>query len=150
VRPETEAFRTWIAAYPVQVDRDRAYRAWQEVEAELPPLADMLATLTWQKRLEFDRRPPDRVPYPAKYLRARRWTDKEPRTASAARSAPSTPSGPRINGQHVCYYHREIPDKAAPERDPLCHVCHRLGTRRARSGSSEPVPLGAVGKPPPP
>lgn len=132
-------FPIWFAAYPLQVDRDRAWRAWQEVEAELPPLAEMLTTLEWQKRVDFARRPPDRVPYPATYLRKRRWTDKEPRTASAARSDVSTPTR-----GWICPYHRQVPDRPASEQDPDCSACKRLGPRPRRRGSGEATPAADV------
>lgn len=138
----TEDFRTWIAAYPVQVSLDKAWRAWQERLPELPPLADMLATLDWQIRLEFSRRPPDRVPHPANYLRARRWTDKEPRTASAERSAAPSSSS-RARGW-ICPYHRQVPDRPASEQDPDCSACKRLGPRPKRRGSGEATPAADV------
>lgn len=140
-RPPTADFRTWLAAYPVQVDELGAWRAWQDVEAELPPLADMLTTLAWQRRLDFDRRPPDRVPYPKKYLRSRRWTDKEPRTGPADRLAASTP--PRTPGW-ICPYHRQVPDRPASEQDPDCSACKRLGPRPKRRGSGEATPAADV------
>lgn len=94
VRVETSEFQSWYEAFPRKVARDDAWKAWQQTEATgRPDLATLLATLKWQRELDFDRRPPDKVPYPATYLRKGQWKDEKPEPPKVPPAAP-----PRSNG----------------------------------------------------
>ncbi len=135
--PESEDFVRWWTAYPRKAARDRAWRAWQRTAGGRPPLSDMLATLEWQRRLDFDRRPPDRVPYPAKYLYDGQYRDEPPQEngASSARPPPK---------DRICPFHRQTPDQQKSEVDPTCPTCRRLGARPRRRGSGEATPASEI------
>lgn len=61
------------------------------------------------------------------------------RAPQVAAEAPRAPAG---SAEHVCFYHREIPDQTSPERDPLCGICNQLGDRRRRTTRGEPTRVG--------
>jgi hypothetical protein len=124
----SEDFRAWYAAYPRKRSPGDAWKAWQAI-AERPPLAEMLAALDWQKRLDQWTRDAGRwIPYPATYLRGRAWEDDPPAAGpwcawhrTRRNDGHRAPSGPR-------------------EGCPECR--HLEAARGTRSG--EPTPIGEV------
>ena len=135
---ESADFVAWWTSYPRKAARERAWRAWQRTAAERPPLPEMLRTLEWQRRLDFDRRPPDRVPYPARYLRDKQFLDEPPEEKGASLSRPPPKK------DRVCPFHAHAPDQRKSEVDPTCPVCRRLGARPKREGRGEATPVADV------
>ena len=84
-KPDPADFLVWYKAYPRHEARDDAAKTWIKRRKELPPLADMLAALDWQKRSgclrpEFaDGR--SLIPLPATYLNKGRWKDARPQAS---------------------------------------------------------------------
>jgi len=73
----TQGFETWYKAHPVHKGKRDAYKAWQETRKDRPPLAQMLFTLAWQRRLpEWVKDGGKWVGRPATYLRAGSWEDE--------------------------------------------------------------------------
>jgi hypothetical protein len=71
--PLPRGFGDFWAAYPKKVAKADAIAAWKKHK---PPLALVLLTLAWQKRLFFTER--KYTPHPASWLNAKRWQDEEP------------------------------------------------------------------------
>lgn len=126
-KPDRADFVVWYTAYPRHEAKDDAERAWvkRAKAGDLPPLAEMLATIGWQKRAgclrpEFaDGR--SLIPLPATYLNKGRFKDARPGSMTAA-SAPTccycpAPSAEQINGAWYCASHakdeREFLGRAA-------------------------------------
>jgi len=88
-------FLAFWAAYPRQVGKADARKAWDKTKGTRPPLADLLAAVKAQtiaKRWNADKRP--FCPYPATWLNGKRWDD-----AIEAEPTPGT-SGSRPTGNH--------------------------------------------------
>jgi hypothetical protein len=83
-KPDLDDFGAWYKAYPRHEAPDDARKAWDKRlrAKELPPLAEMLAAIEWQKRSgclkpEFaDGR--SLIPLPATYLNKGRFKDAAP------------------------------------------------------------------------
>jgi hypothetical protein len=104
--PLPRGFGDFWAAYPKKVAKADAIAAWKKHK---PPLALVLLTLAWQKRLFFTER--KYTPHPATWLNAKRWQDEEPpdepvmseqerRSAAAAARAIAAGAPPRGGAGH--------------------------------------------------
>lgn len=78
---EDPDFVEWYRAYPRHENRADASKAWRQVAAERPPLAELLAVIARQKQsgclvptVARDGR--SVIPHPASWLRGRRWQDE--------------------------------------------------------------------------
>ena len=71
------AFAAWWATYPRRIAKSDAYRAWYDLVVEQGHSARDLVTQTASYPHNPD---PQYVPYPAGWLRARRWEDEHPTT----------------------------------------------------------------------
>jgi hypothetical protein len=106
-----QLFDRWWQAYPKQLPkgtgREMAWDVWRRIR----PVPDsalvdrMLGTLAWQRREPSWLK--DRgqyVPWPANYLKGRRWEDEpfEPQSAMAGR-----PSGPLTRTQRITAANQE-------------------------------------------
>jgi hypothetical protein len=80
-------FEEWYAVYPRHKARPDAESAWAKLSPDerAAALSAIREQLTWPV---FAATPPDKIPYPATWLNARRWTDE-----------PDKPS-PLLNGMH--------------------------------------------------
>lgn len=77
----TVEFLAFWSAYPRKVKKPLAAIAWL---AEAPPLADVLAALEWQCRMnEWLKEDGQFIPHPATYINNRRWEDERPRPSLA-------------------------------------------------------------------
>ncbi len=70
---ETAAFASFYAAYPRKKARPDAFKAWRSERCEESAAAVMIGLAAHMSELLS--RPPDRVPYPASWLRGREWED---------------------------------------------------------------------------
>lgn len=70
---ETAAFASFYAAYPRKKARPDAFKAWRSERCEESSAAVMIGLAAHMS--EMLSRPPDRVPYPASWLRGREWED---------------------------------------------------------------------------
>lgn len=74
---EETAFQAFYAAYPRKAAPGDARKAWRQMAGDRPPLPNLLAAIARQKREDFRDRTPDRIPYPATWLRAQSWLNGE-------------------------------------------------------------------------
>lgn len=69
-------FDLFWEAYPKKLNKADAVKAWKYVKADLQTILD---ALQWQKDLpDWKKESGQFVPYPASYLRGRRWEDEKP------------------------------------------------------------------------
>lgn len=69
-------FDLFWEAYPKKLNKADAIKAWKSVKADLQAILD---ALQWQKDLpDWKKESGQFVPYPASYLRGRRWEDEKP------------------------------------------------------------------------
>jgi len=69
-------FDLFWEAYPKKLNKADAVKAWKSVKADLQTILD---ALQWQKDLpDWKKESGQFVPYPASYLRGRRWEDEKP------------------------------------------------------------------------
>ena len=69
-------FDLFWEAYPKKLNKADAIKAWKSVKADLQTILD---ALQWQKDLpDWKKESGQFVPYPASYLRGRRWEDEKP------------------------------------------------------------------------
>lgn len=69
-------FDLFWEAYPKKLNKADAIKAWKSVKADLQTILD---ALQWQKDLpDWKKECGQFVPYPASYLRGRRWEDEKP------------------------------------------------------------------------
>jgi hypothetical protein len=74
-----DLFAQFWAAYPRRVARKDALKAWTALRPSPDLVAQMLATLAWQRRShDWTKDGGAYVPYPATWIRGERWTDEEP------------------------------------------------------------------------
>lgn len=77
-----DLFAQFWAAYPRRVARKDALKAWTALQPSPDLVAQMLATLAWQRRShDWTKDGGAYVPYPATWIRGERWTDEEPQQA---------------------------------------------------------------------
>jgi hypothetical protein len=134
--PADADFVAWWSAYPRRVARAEAEKAWAQVAADRPPLADLLAALAWQRGLPDWRKDGGRfVPHGATYLRAKRWAD-EPQASFDAQK----PVGPRY-----CGFHARPLNIGTPAPAPIadCPECKHFAAK-ARDRPSEPESAGSI------
>jgi len=75
-QPEPEAFTRFWAAYPRHVGKPGTLKAWCALKPSNGTVEEILAGLTrWCAWWSTKQTPSDRVPYPATWLRDRRWED---------------------------------------------------------------------------
>lgn len=71
-----EGFGAFWEVYPKHRNRADAEKAWTEVQ-ELPPVAELVEVVTRQREwADWTRDGGQAIPYPASWLRSRRWTDE--------------------------------------------------------------------------
>ena len=76
VATESIKFQTFWAAYPRKVDKTKALKAFERLNVDDKLLAAMLAAISLQsKSREWHKEEGRFVPYPAKWLKDRRWED---------------------------------------------------------------------------
>jgi hypothetical protein len=76
---ECPQFAQWWARYPRKEGRISAFLAWEKTHKVRPPLADMLATLDWQKESQaWTKDAGQFIPMPTTYLNQGRWADEAP------------------------------------------------------------------------
>ena len=69
-------FDLFWESYPKKLNKADAIKAWKSVKADLQTILD---ALQWQKDLpDWKKESGQFVPYPASYLRGRRWEDEKP------------------------------------------------------------------------
>lgn len=69
-------FNAFWKAYPRHTSKGDALKAWKQLK---PPIGAVLEALAWQRKdQEWTKDSGQWVPYPGKYLRARRWEDDKP------------------------------------------------------------------------
>jgi hypothetical protein len=100
-RTQWELFDQWWRAYPQRINQPAAWAAWQRLRPVPDPalLERMLQTLAWQRREPSWLKDSGQfIPWPANYLKGRRWEDEpfEPQSAMALRSP-----GPQTRTQRV-------------------------------------------------
>jgi len=71
-------FAPWYASYPRKVAKSDAGKAYRQLTAAQ---RDVLTRNTPAWVVEFSRRPSDKVPYPATFLRRGMWEDPPPKPA---------------------------------------------------------------------
>jgi hypothetical protein len=96
-----QLFDRWWQAYPKKIGPVLAWEAWRRIRPvpDSALLEQMLQTLAWQRRDPSWLK--DRgqwIPWPANYLKGRRWEDEpfEPQSAMALRSP-----GPKTRTQRI-------------------------------------------------
>jgi hypothetical protein len=72
--PPADRFEEFYRLFPRKAAPDDARRAWKQITKQVSPDA-LIAALTRQLP-DFSRRPPDRVPYPATWLRGGHWRNE--------------------------------------------------------------------------
>jgi hypothetical protein len=78
-----EDFESWYARYPRKQAKADAIKAWTSTAGKRPPLAQMIETLAWQvQHPDWTKDGGKFIPHPGRYLRAGRWADERPKTAS--------------------------------------------------------------------
>lgn len=81
-------FETFWQAYPRKVGKGAARAVWGRLRPSASLLAQMLATLEWQRQTDQWRRDGGcYIPHPVTWLRQERWDD-EPVSLDAAPAAP--------------------------------------------------------------
>lgn len=74
--PNIPDFDRFYAAYPNKKAKQDALKAWGQAK---PPIEQVLAALAWQRKQEDWKKDGGAfVPYPATWLRGRRWEDEMP------------------------------------------------------------------------
>jgi hypothetical protein len=69
-------FNIFWEVYPKKLNKSDAIKAWKSVNVDLQTILD---ALQWQKELpDWKKENGQFVPYPASYLRGRRWEDEKP------------------------------------------------------------------------
>jgi len=119
----TDGFEEWYSLYPRKVARDDAEKAWRQKvtdenrEAVMVGLTKQIAH--WLAVKSVDK---TRVPFPASWLRARRWEDDED---------DYRPQQPRIvaPGSSYCEWHRDPGHNNKPSFRPRdgCPECKHCG-----------------------
>ena len=133
----SEDFRAWYALYPRKRAPGDAWRAWKATK-DRPELPAMLAALAWQRACpDWTKEAGKWIPYPATYLRGRRWEDEPPAVRAGRLGYCAFHATARNNGH-------PNPNRATGNSTvwgcPECrHVEARRGTRKA-----EPEPAAAV------
>lgn len=70
-------FEQWYGAYPRKVSRGDAEKAWRSITPSKALLEEMMAALAWQVRShDWTKDNGSFIPYPATYLRAKKWMDQ--------------------------------------------------------------------------
>lgn len=71
-----DEFNKFWEVYPKKLNKSDAIKAWKSVNVDLQTILD---ALQWQKDLpDWKKESGQFVPYPASYLRGRRWEDEKP------------------------------------------------------------------------
>lgn len=140
-RNESADFQAWYGAYPRHVARGDAWKAWQQVESDRPPLVDLLTTISWQRLLpDWTKERGSFVPYPGSYLRGKRWLDERPGVTNGTNghAAPKT---------EVCAFHVNYRNdgRAAPYPKPTtCPECKHVALRARRPTEGAPAAIGTL------
>lgn len=71
-----DLFDRWYAEYPRKQGIGAARKAWAKYSFDAESVDDMLAVLSWQKRV-WARSDPKFIPMPATYLNQERWRDEK-------------------------------------------------------------------------
>lgn len=77
--PNDAAFAEWWSAYPRKTGKLDAFTSWEKSWKIRPPVAEMIATLEWQKQsAAWTKDNGQFIPMPSTYLNQGRWTDEAP------------------------------------------------------------------------
>jgi hypothetical protein len=96
VKTPPSDFGAFWAAYPRKTAKADALKAWQQVR---PPLPAVLATLAWQRQQpDWLRDQGAFVPFPASWLRGRRWEDEPPEVKPAFTTAATAGNAAALAG----------------------------------------------------
>jgi len=72
-------FESFWAAYPRKVAKGEAGKAWESIKPDEATTVAMALALSWQKlQPDWTRDLGKFIPYPATWLRAKRWLDEQP------------------------------------------------------------------------
>lgn len=87
--PADDGFAEFYAAFPRQVAKADALKAWRQTAPKRPALPALLAAVAWQRvsgclKPAQDREGRSTVPYPASWLRGERWDDVKPNGSGGA------------------------------------------------------------------
>lgn len=81
LKPTTEGFEEFWAAYPKKVAKADAEKAWDKIR---PDLETVLTALSWQRKSDDWTKDGGRyIQYPASYLNSKRYQDEKPKPKSS-------------------------------------------------------------------
>ena len=87
--PNGDGFEVLWKKYPRPRGKQAARREWARLKPDEALLAEMLAALDWQRQQpDWMKEDQKYVPYPARWLRERRWEDEPPALPTMSRTAP--------------------------------------------------------------
>ncbi len=145
---ETPGFKAWWIEYPRKVAKEAAMKAWEKLALEAKA-TEVIAGLRHQLAY-FAAQPIDKVPHPASWLNAGRWTDDP-----AAYRIAAVNGG--LNRDTRCQWHRDHRHDATPSAfpKPACERCKHFSSRnRGRQAEPEHVagalPAWSTAPPPAP
>jgi hypothetical protein len=111
-------FARFWAAYPKRVAKLDARKAWAQVAPEAETVDRMIEALEWQARQPaWTKDGGEFVPYPARWLRAQRWTDEPPQARRSETRAWICPHLEHCAHQAMCESKRLLGTAKYPVRE---------------------------------
>jgi hypothetical protein len=142
------AFDHWYDAYPRKRARGDALRAWTVAWDDLPSVRRMLEVLDAQKR-STEWADVQWIPYPATYLRDRRWEDEIEDLRCPFHAAGHNPRMRSVRHRETCPTCRDLGADPARHKvadpEPAAEVLDELLAEWSRVFPDEPFPGRAAG-----